>query len=90
MDGPGVYTYTVTGTAPCANATATVTVTENALPNAGTNGTLTVCSNDALVALSTGLGGTPAAGGSWTFGGAAHGANYDPAVDGSGVYTFIR
>ncbi|MEZ4738790.1 MAG: hypothetical protein R2818_05390 [Flavobacteriales bacterium] len=32
-----------------------MTVTENALPNAGTNGTPTVCSNDAAVALSTGL-----------------------------------
>ncbi|MBK6410400.1 MAG: hypothetical protein IPF78_12030 [Flavobacteriales bacterium] len=48
---PGVYTYTVAGVAPCPAATATVTVTESAGPNAGTNGTLSVCSNGAAVAL---------------------------------------
>ena len=82
----GVYTYTVTGIAPCANATATVTVTENPVANAGTNGTLTVCSSGAAVALSTGLGGTPDAGGSWSP--AAPGGNYDPTTMAPGPYVY--
>jgi uncharacterized protein YjdB len=65
----GVYTYTVKAVAPCANdATATVTVTEQAAPNAGTHGTLTVCSNSSVTesALFDALGGDPEAGGTWT------------------------
>ncbi|MBL7945371.1 MAG: hypothetical protein JNN32_04860, partial [Flavobacteriales bacterium] len=85
---PGVYTYTVTGTSPCANATATVTVTENAAPNAGTNGTLTVCSNGAAVSLISSLGGTPGAGGTWSGPSAVVGGNYDPATMAPGVYTY--
>ncbi|MBK9195941.1 MAG: hypothetical protein IPO17_13400 [Flavobacteriales bacterium] len=89
VDAPGIYTYTVTGIAPCANATATVTVTENSATNAGTNGTLTICSNGAAVALFASLGGAPQAGGAWTApGGAAHGVNYDPVVDAPGIYTY--
>ncbi|MEO8066390.1 MAG: T9SS type A sorting domain-containing protein, partial [Flavobacteriales bacterium] len=87
-DVSGVYTYTVTGVAPCANATATVTVTENAAPNAGTPGTLTICSTGAPTNIFSSLGGSPQAGGAWTFGGNPHAATYDPASDASGVYTY--
>ncbi|MBL0128381.1 MAG: gliding motility-associated C-terminal domain-containing protein [Flavobacteriales bacterium] len=84
----GVYTYTVTGIAPCANASATVTVTENAASNAGTNGTLTLCSNGAVVALSTGLGGTPSAGGAWSGPSPVVAGSYDPSTMTAGVYTY--
>ena len=84
----GVYTYTVNGTAPCTNATATVTVTENAAPNAGSNGTLAVCSNGASVALNASLGGSPQGGGTWSGPSAVVGGNYDPATMVAGVYTY--
>ncbi|MEO7138933.1 MAG: PKD-like domain-containing protein, partial [Ferruginibacter sp.] len=64
----GVYTYTVAAIAPCTAATATVTVTEQAQPNAGTNGLLTVCAGTTPTnaELFAKLGGSPATGGSWT------------------------
>ena len=64
-----VYTYTVPATPPCTvAATATVTVTEQPLPNAGTNGTLTVCAGTTPTnaQLFAALGGTPTAGGTWS------------------------
>lgn len=61
----GVYTYVLTGTAPCPNDSATVTVVENQAPNAGTNGTLTLCNTGATVNLISALGGSPGGSGSW-------------------------
>ncbi|MFN5031428.1 MAG: hypothetical protein ACK5FX_04320, partial [Flavobacteriia bacterium] len=63
---PGTYTYTVTGSGGCANATATVSVSESAAPNAGTDGSTSVCETSGsavdLFSLITGEN----AGGTWT------------------------
>ena len=80
LAGAGTYTYTVTATAPCTvNATATVVVTAQAQPNAGTNGSLTICIGSTVTAaqLFAQLGGTPDAGGTWS-----------PTLAGAGVYTY--
>ncbi|AMQ55123.1 DUF7507 domain-containing protein [Algoriphagus sanaruensis] len=64
-----VYTYTVAATAPCTEAaTATVTVSYQDGPDAGGNGTLTLCegSTPTESELFAALTGTPDAGGSWS------------------------
>ncbi|MGB6047276.1 MAG: hypothetical protein WBG34_06705, partial [Flavobacteriales bacterium] len=88
---PGPYVFTVTGTAPCANATATVTVAEQTPVNAGTSRAINICSNGVAINLRDSLGGTPAAGGTWSGPSAVVGNMYDPAsmLPGAYVYTVV-
>ncbi|MBK9176080.1 MAG: gliding motility-associated C-terminal domain-containing protein [Flavobacteriales bacterium] len=84
----GVYTYTMNGIAPCVNGSSTVTVTINAPPNAGTDGSITLCTSSATVSLFTQLGGSPQAGGTWSGPSAVVGGVIDPASMNEGVYTY--
>ena len=92
---PGTYTYTVAGAFPCANDIATVTITQVPARNAGTNGTLTTCSNSAVSALFGSLGGGPEVGGTWYKpvppGGVLVGGLYNPAnaTHPQGIYTYV-
>jgi hypothetical protein len=89
VHGPGIYTYNVPGGSGCPAASATVTVTETAAPNAGSNGLMSVCSNQGITAMFGYLGGTPAPGGAWTGpGGGAFSGNFNPAIHIAGVYTY--
>ncbi|MFZ1688001.1 MAG: PKD domain-containing protein [Flavobacteriales bacterium] len=86
---PGNYTYSVTGTAPCPNATAVVAITIDALPNAGGDSALVLCSDAAAVALGTLLDANASAGGTWTGpGGGASNGTYDPDLNTPGAYTY--
>ncbi len=88
-DTPGGYVYTVIATAPCPNMSATVDVDVNPLPDAGSNGAITLCPEAAPIQLFTLLGGTPMSGGTWTGpGGAASNGVFDPATSAQGVYTY--
>jgi len=88
-DATGVYLYTVYATAPCLNQSATVTVDVNPLPDAGTNGSVTLCPEAAPIQLFTLLGGTPWPGGTWT-GPSGQPSNgiFDPASSPQGAYTY--
>jgi|GEM_PF-1683767 len=88
---PGTYTYTVT--ADGTSCSADVVVSETAPLSAGTNGTLTLCSNGIAATLFFELGGSPAIGGVWTDEGGtilpgADFAEYDPATMASGIFTY--
>lgn len=86
---PGTYTYTVPGTAPCADAIAQVIVSVNIAPDAGTNGSITVCSDASDVDLFSLLGGAPDVGGAWSApGGGAHSGSYLPGSEPGGIYTY--
>ncbi len=87
-DGPGIYTYTVTGLPPCAAATALVLVQEQAPPNAGSNGAITVCSTAQAFPLFSLLGGAPSVGGSWSGPGGAMNGAFIPGTSVQGIYTY--
>ena len=86
-DAAGTYTYTLNA---CGGGTVTadVVVTVNPAPDAGTNGSTTLCSTDPSVDLFTLLGGTPDAGGTWSPAMTSGTGVFDPAVDAGGTYTY--
>jgi hypothetical protein len=82
------YAYTYTDALGCTNTSEYRVLTMHAPPNAGTSGTLTVCSNSAPVPLRNGLGGTPATTGTWAGPSSASTGNYAPATMVPGAYTY--
>jgi mucin-2 len=88
VDASGSYTYTVNGTPACGNDSATVTVDVTQGPDAGQNGTLTLCVDSTSQDLFNSLGGTPMVGGTWSPALASGTGVFDPAVDAAGAYTY--
>ncbi|MEY3236903.1 MAG: hypothetical protein RI883_1004, partial [Bacteroidota bacterium] len=83
------FNYTLTGVAPCGNDFSIATITITPVPNAGTNGAITVCSNGSSVNLFSSLGGTPQATGTWS--GGLTGGNlgtYNPATFAPGTFAY--
>ncbi|WP_282032054.1 gliding motility-associated C-terminal domain-containing protein [Winogradskyella eximia] len=88
VDAVGDYTYTVTGTSPCADATATILITVVPFQNAGTDGSVTACTNDGTIDLFNSLGGSPQSGGIWTPTLNSTTGVFDPLIDAAGIYTY--
>ncbi|MCI5058252.1 MAG: SprB repeat-containing protein, partial [Flavobacteriales bacterium] len=86
---PGSYDVTITDAAGCAKTeTVVVNDDQSVVPDAGNNGTLSICETANPVNLFNSLGGTPSAGGYWTPA-LASGTNfYDPLLDGAGTFTY--
>ncbi|MBC2844755.1 gliding motility-associated C-terminal domain-containing protein [Winogradskyella flava] len=89
VDSEGSYTYTVLGTPPCTDVSAIVTISIIPFLNAGTNGSLQLCSDDAPVDLFDSLGGTPDTGGTWSPMLASGTGIFDPTIDTAGAYTYM-
>ncbi|MEZ4740222.1 MAG: hypothetical protein R2818_12920 [Flavobacteriales bacterium] len=71
------YTVTVSHAANACTSSATVTVTTTTPPNAGTNGTLSVCAIGGAGDTFAQLTGSPATGGTWSSPSAVAGSAYD-------------
>lgn len=86
----GFYTYFFDVLEPCIDASQIVFITYD--PNsadAGLNSEVETCEGyGAPIDLFSSLGGTPDAGGTWTFNGSPHSATYDPVTDECGIYTY--
>lgn len=87
QDIAGVYTYTVSNGV-CGSESSQVTVTVNSVPDAGTNGMLTICENELPVDLFNSLGGSPDVGGVWSPSLTSGTGFFDPSQDTAGVYTY--
>ncbi|MBS1941256.1 MAG: gliding motility-associated C-terminal domain-containing protein, partial [Bacteroidetes bacterium] len=84
----GMYTYTINVPPPCVDATSTVTVAVQAPPDAGNDGSLTLCISSPASSLFSALTGTPDAGGAWSGPSAVVGGLFDPATMIAGDYTY--
>ena len=85
----GVYTYTLEATSPCSDGIHLVTISIQEAPDAGIDGSMTLCSSASAVDLSDGLTGTPDAGGTWTNPlGSATSNVLDPSTSAGGVFEY--
>lgn len=87
LDLAGKYTYSITSST-CPDSAATVTVHINQEPNAGTNSTLSICTQDSSIDLFDSLGDTPDEGGQWNPSLTSGTGIFDPRVDVTGTYTY--
>jgi gliding motility-associated-like protein len=83
----GTYIYTITNGV-CGIDTSEVKVTVDALPNAGEDGNLSICTNNNPTGLFNSLKGTPNIGGVWNPNLISATGLFDPAKDPAGIYTY--
>lgn len=90
----GTYVLVITAENPesCLNQTLTYTIAPNYIPNAGTDGAVTLCNDGTPLNLEAYLGNTFDTGGAWTdvdTSGALSGSTFSTAGIGEGTYHFI-
>lgn len=87
---PGTTTtyYVEASNGTCYSNRIAITVTVNPLPDAGTNGAITLCASDPSTDLFLQLAGSPDLGGTWSPIMASGTGIFDPALDAAGTYTY--
>jgi gliding motility-associated-like protein len=88
IDIEGTYTYTISGNPPCGDASSIVNVTLSIGPNAGTDNTITICSNSDSLDLFDNIEGTPDMGGTWSPALNSGTGIFNPSIDLEGTYTY--
>ncbi|MEO8589150.1 MAG: gliding motility-associated C-terminal domain-containing protein [Flavobacteriales bacterium] len=82
-------TFSVTLTLGTCTASDAIDVAIATPPDAGTDGSITLCSSEGIADLFGQLAGTPGVGGTWTApGGGPFSGNFDPATDTPGDYVY--
>lgn len=86
----GVYSYTVEAMPPCTDDVSLLTISISQASNAGLSTSISVCENsDTAIDLSTQLGGSPDADGTWsTADGAPFDGSFVPGTSAAGTYTY--
>jgi len=88
VDVPGIYRYIVPGVGACPSDTAQVTVQITQAPFPGNAASISICSNDPVVALFPLLGPNAQPGGVWRYNNVIHPGVYNPAIDAPGAYVY--
>ncbi|HEY0978738.1 MAG TPA: gliding motility-associated C-terminal domain-containing protein [Flavobacteriales bacterium] len=83
----GIHHVIATSATGCAD-TATVTIVAVPEPNAGTDGTISLCPGDGLLDLFTALNDSPELTGTWSPNTDLGDGLFDPTVDAAGIYTY--
>ncbi|MBK9760043.1 MAG: gliding motility-associated C-terminal domain-containing protein [Flavobacteriales bacterium] len=87
---PGNYTYTVAAVLPCPTESSVLTIAVDPLPNAGTDGQLSLCADANEAQLFPELGGNPNSGGEWIDPqGNENTGTLAPALEISGNYQYV-
>lgn len=92
VNSGGVYEYVVLGSGGCPNDTAFITINNGVATNAGTGGTLNLCSSAANLNLFDELTGSPQNTGFWQGPSALSNGNlgtFDPSINTAGTYPYI-
>ncbi|MCB9169815.1 MAG: gliding motility-associated C-terminal domain-containing protein [Flavobacteriales bacterium] len=89
IDPAGTYTYILAGTSPCPDGVQQVDVQIIQPPDAGSNGSMDLCTSAPPAPLFNALAGNPDVGGTWAGpGGIVANSTFDPSTDPPGVYTY--